>query len=249
MIPKKNVFVVLLLLCATATSFAQSTVYFYRLKSLYMANTSCKVTVNDTLQFIVNNGGYREVKTTGESLKIKTSPANQGIQDLKLEKGKTYYIEVKPKGLNSVELVLSSEYSAKPAIERLQADEKVQETSKENLKTMKVTSVESLPKPEEGVSKIYIFRPYNITGVSMMVKVAAEDSLFIFKNFSSHTYSTTSGEITLRTINDQVNTSNSSLNLKLEKGKVYYVAVLRSGGAIVLTDAKEGYAKTEMKLQ
>lgn len=248
MIRKIQVLAVLFWL-TSSIALAQSTVYFYRLKNIYMANTSCKVTVNDTARFIINNGGYHEVVTSAGHIAIKTLPANTGLQELKLEKGKSYYVEIRMKGLNSVELVQVDEFTARPAIERLKADERAQQAGEENLKTLKVTEVPALPQPNPEVAQIYLFRPYNIAGVSLMIKVAAEDSLFIMKNYSAHTYSTKSSEITLRTVNEQVNTSNSSLHLKLEKGKVYYVAVLRSSGALLLTEAKEGYARTEMKLK
>lgn len=241
--------VLFFLVIHTTTLFAQSsTVHFYRLKSLYMANTSCIIQVNDKDKFEITNGSYYTLRTDSSSINMITSVNNTGIKNLSLEKGKTYYIEV-TQSLNSVALALKDEFSGKPAIERLEADKKAKEMGTGNLKTVKVTTVAPIPYSNPEVATIYLFRPFNVAGLNLTIKVSDGEFLYEMKNNSSYAITTGPKEITFISVNEGSNTSNGSVKLKVEKGKVYYVAVLRTGGAIVLSETKEEYAKKEMKLQ
>lgn len=243
----RNQLLLLLLFALPAASLlAQtSTVYFYRNKSLIMSNSGCMLIVNDSSKVSLANGSYEVLKTSAASIDIVTSVKNIGLKNLSLEKGKTYYIELDPKNPSTVELIQRNEYMGKPAIERIDAD-KMAESAAE-LKTVQVTEVASMPAQEEEQSKIYLFRPFNVLGINNQIKVSDGEVVYEMKNNSAHVISTTKGEMNLVTVLDAKGSSNSSLKLKLEKGKVYYVAVLKSGGAIILSESKEEYAKKEMK--
>ncbi|MBX9853662.1 MAG: DUF2846 domain-containing protein [Cytophagaceae bacterium] len=247
---KKLNFVAVLICCFAINSFAQSsTVYFYRLKNLVMANTPCEVTVNDTLKFILINGSYHIVNINADSIRLAASPNNIGSKSLRLEKGKTYYIAAEMQNMNAVNLMEKNEFAGKPAIERLEADAKAKEINTENLKLIKITSVSPLPEAKENAAVIYLFRPFNVTGLNLLIKVSDGEFLYEMKNNSSYVIASDKKEVTLISVNEGSNTTNTSLNLKPEKGKVYYVAVLRTGGAIVLSESKMEYAKKEMKLK
>jgi hypothetical protein len=214
-----------------------------------LANTEFILSVNDTLKIYLANGSYKAVKTDAKVINMITSINNAGIKSLTLEKGNTYYIEVDVQGPTTIALTSRNEFTAKPAIERLDADTKVNEINTSDLKPIKVTTVAPLPSPSEDKATVYLFRPFNVTGVNLIVKVSDKTHLYEMKNKSSYVITTDKNEIHLTSVNEGNNTSNTSINLKLEKGKVYYVTVLRTGGAIVLSETKEQYAKNEMKLQ
>lgn len=233
------------LLCAEAFS---STVYFYRPKSLLMSGTKLTIAINDTLKFDLTNGSFHQFETNAKSISIITSANNSGVKNIALEAGKNYYVRVEMKGINSVELIQETEFAGKPAIERLKADSKAEEEAK-NLKTVNVTNVLPLPDSTADKATIYLFRPFNVVGVSFIAKVSDGENVYEMKNKSSHVITTDKSEIHFRTVNDGASISNTTLDLKLQKGKVYYVAVLRNGGAIVLSEAKKEYARQEMKLQ
>lgn len=231
------------------TSFAQSsTIYFYRLKNVVMASNIFIVAVNDTGKVTLSNGSYQVMKTDADSVHFMTSANNTGIKTLKLEKGKTYYIELQP-GINSVNLIQQNEFTGKPAVERLEADQKSRDIKTSDLRPVKVTSVAPIPAASGNEALIYLFRPFNVTAVNLVIKVSDGSSVYEMKNNSSHVVSSAGQEITFTSINEGANTSNGSVKVKLEKGHVYYVAVLRTGGAIVLTETKEDYARKEMKLR
>jgi hypothetical protein len=245
----KKSFILSVLVALSFNSFAQSsTVYFYRLKSTFMANTNCIIAVNDTAKFTLSNGSYYKMTTNAEFIEFITSVNNTGIKNLKLEKGKIYYIAAEM-DINAVKLILKDEFTGKPAVERLEADKKVKETDSGNMKTVKVTTVAPIPVASEEFATIYLFRPFNVAGVNFFIKVSDGTVLYEMKNNSSYVISSVKEEITFTTMQEGSNTSNTMLKLKVEKGKVYYLAVLRSGGAIILTETKEEYAKKEMKLQ
>ena len=214
-----------------------------------MANTPCEITVNDSIKFTLVNGSYHVVNIKADSIRLTASPENIGRKTLKLEQGKVYYIAAEMQNMNAVNLIIKDEFAGKPAIERLDADAKAKEINTRSLNLVKVTSVASLPESKENGAVIYLFRPFNVAGVNLLIKIADGESLYEMKNNSACVISTDKNEITLRSVNEGSNTSNTSLNIKLQKGKVYYVAVLRSGGAIVLSESKMEYAKKEMKLK
>lgn len=248
MLKRKSLLLLLILIGAVSSVCAQtSTVHFYRNKSLIMSNSGCMLIVNDTAKFSLTNGSYFTMTTGAESIDIVTSANNIGLKNLKLEKGKTYYIEIDPKNPTTVELLLRSEYMGKPALERIETDKLAAETSEADLKKVKVTSVSSMPEAEENSTKIYLFRPFNVMGISNMIKISDGECVYDMKNNSAHVISTDKKEITFVTLHEAIGSSNSSLTLKMEKGKVYYVAVLKSGGAIILSDSKEEFARKEMK--
>lgn len=242
-------FSILLLLFSISTAgFTQkTTIYFYRLKNLFLASTDLGITVNDSIRFTLSNGTYYKLETTADSISIETSLNNIGLKGFKPEKGKTYYIQAELRTLNSVELWEQTEFSGKPAIERLEADKMLKDSEK--LSSVKVTTVTPLPEAKEDAALIYLFRPFNVAGVNLIANISDGKTVYEMKNNSSIIISKEAGEITLRTMNEGKNTSNTSLKLNLEKGRVYYVAVLRTGGALVLTETKAEYAKKEMKLE
>jgi hypothetical protein len=211
-----------------------------------MANTDLTVSVNDKEKFSLSNGSYYKLETESDSISFITSLNNSGIKGLRLTKGNTFYIQAEMLGPNNVELKSQTEFSGKPAIERIDVDKLSTESS--NLTTIKVNTVEPLPQAKEDAPVIYLFRPFNVAGVSVIARVTDGKNVYEMKNNSSTVITATAGEIFIRTINEGKNISNTSLKLNLEKGKVYYVAVLRSGGALVLTETKMEYAKQEMKL-
>lgn len=211
-----------------------------------MANTDLTVSVNDKEKFSLSNGSYYKLETEIDSISFITSLNNSGIKGLRLTKGNTFYIQAEMLGPNNVELKAQTEFSGKPAIERIDVDKLSTESS--NLTTIKVNTVEPLPQAKEDAPVIYLFRPFNVAGVSIIARVTDGKNVYEMKNNSSTVITATAGEIFIRTINEGKNISNTSLKLNLEKGKVYYVAVLRSGGALVLTETKMEYAKQEMKL-
>ena len=244
----KTISLLILSFTLSISCFAQqSTVYFYRLKSLAFANTEPGIMVNDSLTFSIANGSYYKLETESDSIRIISNLHNQELQGLKLEKGKTYYIQVEVQGPNSAALILQTEFKGKPAIERLDVDKLAGKS--ENLETVKVIGVAPLPKAREDQAVVYLFRPFNVTGMTIVAQVSDGNKVYEMKNNTSIELIEEPGEIIFRTVNEGKNTSNTSLKLNLEKGKVYYIAVLRSGGALVLTETKEDYAKMEMKLE
>lgn len=246
---KKIVLFIAIIFIASSAFSQSSTVYFYRLKNILLSNSEIIISVNDTLKISLTNGSYKTIKTDASAIQMITSINNSGLKNLNLEKGNTYYIEVDVQGPATISLTSRTEFAAKPAIERLDADTKVSEIKTSELKPIKVTTVAPIPSPSGDKATVYLFRPFNITGVNLNVKVSDKTYLYEMKNKSSYVITTDKNEIDLTSVNDGNNTSNTSINLKLEKGKVYYVAVLRTGGAIVLSETKEQYAKNEMKLQ
>lgn len=242
-------FILFLVTLFAGSSYAQpATIHFYRLKNVLLANTDCMVIVNDTSKFSLSNGSYHTLVTDAPAIDIVTSLTSTGTKKLTLDKGKTYYMELDIQNNTSVNLALRDEFSGKPAVERLEADRKAEEIKSASLQSIKVTAIEALPEPEEGTAKIYLFRPFHVIGVTSPVKVTDGEAIYEVKNFSSHVISSDKKEVTLTTVQEGKSTSNSSLKLKLEKGQIYYVAILRSGGAVILTNAKREIAKKEMKL-
>lgn len=243
----KVISLLILSLTLSISCFSQkSTVYFYRLKSLAFANTDAGIMVNDSLTFSVANGSYYKLETESDSIGIISNLNNQGLHGLKLEKGKTHYIQVEVQGPNSVALIHQTEFSGKPAIERLDADKLAAQS--ENLEKEKVTGIAPLPEAIEDKAVVYLYRPFNVTGMTIQAPVSDGNKVYEMKNNSAIVLTEVPGEIIFRTVNEGKNTSNTSLKLNLEKGKVYYIAILRSGGALVLIETKEDYAKIEMKL-
>jgi hypothetical protein len=246
----KKLFLIVFIVISTSSAFAQlSTVYFYRLKSLFLSNTEIAIAINDTSKISLTNGSYKPLNTHATQLNMITSINNNGLKNLTLEKGKTYYIEVEVLSPTTISLTPRSEFTAKPALERLETDAKSKTINTSNLKSVKVISVAPIPQPTEDKATIYLFRPFNVSGVNLNIKISDESNLYEMKNKSSYVITTDKSEINFTSVNEGNNTSNTSLKLKLEKGKAYYVAVLRTGGAIVLSETKEQYAKNEMKLQ
>jgi hypothetical protein len=227
---------------------AQSTIYFYRLKNMIMSNTPIDFAVNDTAKFSLENGSYYKMQTNATSIDIVTSVNNIGVKNVKLQNGKTYYVDLRIKNLTTINLTLEDDYAGKPAIERLEADKKAKELSTANLKTIKVLETEPLPAASPDQVKIYLFRPFDAVGAFKYVKISDGEVIYDMKNNTAHVITTDKDNITFSTIQEGIATSNTSLNVKLQKGKVYYVAVVRSGGAIVLSETKEEYARIEMKL-
>jgi hypothetical protein len=250
MIKRIYILIILILIIQSSVAIAQtSTIYFYRPKGVVFSNTTLIIAVNDTSKITLTNGSYQELKTNVATLDFITSIDNVGIKHLNIEKGKSYYIRAELKGLNSVNLILETEFAGKPAIERLKTDKEAKETHTENLKKVNVVDVVPLPEPKENEATIYLFRPFNVIAVTFIAKVTDGEYLYEMKNKSSCVITTSKEELNLKTVNEGASISNTSLKLKLEKGKVYYVAVIRNGGAVVLSEAKKDYAKQEMKLQ
>lgn len=228
---------------------AQSTeIYFYRLKNLVAAGSNCMIALNDTLKFTLANGSYHKVSLDAKSVEITSSMTNIGIKKLDLQKGKTYYIEADVQSFNKVNFILRDENSGKAAIDRFEADEKVKDLDPKSLPVIKVTEIAPIPSPDESVARIYLYHPFNLTVINSSIKVSDGKTFYDMRNNSAHVISTTESSINLMTAYDGHNSSNTSINLNLEKGKVYYVAIIRTVKAVVLRETPKEYAVKEMKL-
>lgn len=244
---KKFLFCVCFVAMACLTE--ASTIYFYRLKNMFMLNSECAVVINDSIKFSLANGTYYKFDTDADAINIVTSYNNLGLKNLKIEKNKTYYFQVEFKTITSVNVIQRDANAGNEAIERLKVDQEVKNINADSLKHISVTTIAPIPKGTEDCAKIYLFRPFNVTGVSGNVNITDGENLYELKNNSSYVIMISShSSVTLTTVRESIHTSNSTVKLNTQLGGVYYVAVIRSGGAFILTQTTEEYAKNEMKL-
>lgn len=236
--------------------FAQSsTVYFYRPEKFPGNNKVIKFKINDSQTIRLHKVEIIKVDINSPIMTFKMLDLfiDNKIDTLKVESGKTYYVRVdyNPK-LGPIDQVkvqyVPESIGEKEVWETEYNNGQIQLPYSSNPKVLKTNSIVQIPTRDENKCLIYFFRPKKFFAWKMPVKIKLSDSLKLsVANNASFVYSSEPGELFLLTTNRDNYISDTSLKLRVEKGKVYFVHIYFDGYVIRMKEATKDEARKMME--